>query len=82
MHRYETNTQYLWALLQEMPCNKPILRRAQNHFAPDRIPTWIYMQEWFHYMEHRYGITLQTANNGGEQFIGPYRVDGFHEEEK
>ena len=55
-----------------------VIRRVENHFAPDNLPRWRGMIEFLQYFQFRYKIPLQTAENGGEYRIGSYLVDGFN----
>jgi G:T-mismatch repair DNA endonuclease (very short patch repair protein) len=36
--------------------------------------------DWLAYVEHRDGIQLRHGRNGSEVHIGPYSVDGYHDE--
>lgn len=36
--------------------------------------------KWLRFLSEKENIYIQHADNSGEQRIGPYRVDGFHEE--
>jgi hypothetical protein len=37
--------------------------------------------KWIKYLSTTEGVHIQHARNGGEKEIGPYKVDGYYENE-
>jgi hypothetical protein len=37
--------------------------------------------QWIKYLSTTEGVCIQYARNGGEKEIGPYKVDGYYENE-
>jgi hypothetical protein len=38
-------------------------------------------KQWIKYLSRTEGVHIQHARNGGEKEIGPYKVDGYYENE-
>jgi hypothetical protein len=82
---YDVNALYLWALMQRMPTDFPIIRKKEDGFKPRK--TNYYGQQsrqWLGWVSHNIRVQLKTQFNGGEMSLGRrhIRVDGWDMERR
>jgi hypothetical protein len=77
---YDANALYLWALMQKMPSDFPIIRKQEDGFKP-RFVNYYGKQsrEWLAWVSHTNKVHLRTQFNGREKSLGDryIRVDGW-----
>ena len=76
---YDANSLYLYCLAQEMPTGFYSLLEKKNNYVKDVR----YSKESIQWLEHvmeRDSVNIKHAENGGEERIKNYYVDGFDEE--
>ena len=78
---YDANALYLWALMQDMPCEHPIVRKKENLFRAEVTdPYGQQCREWLEYVMHIHqGLKIQHKFNGKEHHFknNHIRVDGW-----
>mgnify|MGYP006375582401 FL=1 len=77
---FDANALYLYALMQPMPTEHPIIRRKQSGFKAEMTdPYGQQAREWLTYIEQSTQSQLQHKFNGKEMQLGPkrLRVDGW-----
>ncbi|BFZ20032.1 hypothetical protein BsWGS_23071 [Bradybaena similaris] len=77
---YDANALYLHALMQPMPTDFTITRKAEDNFRPRKVSKYtIQNREWLSWLEHTNNLELQTQYNGKEMRFGKRRlpVDGW-----
>lgn len=73
----DANALYLWALAQEMPTGYYVRRRKENNFKKQDYFNNRSI-EWMDYIMHRDGVRIvHSLNQGTENRVGRYLVDGF-----
>ena len=73
---FDANGLYVYCIDQEMPCGGYV-RRLEPDFKP--VPR-LYRQnmfDWMDFLALKTGNRIQHARNGGEVWMGEFRVDGF-----
>ena len=77
---YDPNVFYLWAIGQHFPAGYPLIRHQEKYFV-DEFPQFSGgCCDWIDWLVHEWNIEIQSAFNGGEKKIGPYKVDSFFQE--
>ncbi|BFZ13860.1 hypothetical protein BsWGS_16899 [Bradybaena similaris] len=77
---FDANALYLSALMQPMPTDFPVIRRAGNDFRAERVSFYsVQNRQWLSWVSHTKDIHLQTQYNGREMSLGKrrLRVDGW-----
>ena len=72
----DANALYLFAIAQDQPVGRCIVRREENNFRPEIRDKYFSQFDYLDYTAEKEGIHIQHAMNGGEKMIGPYRLDG------
>ena len=72
----DANALYLFAIAQDQPVGRCIVRREENNFRPETRDKYYSQFDYLDYTAEKEGIHIQHAMNGGEKMIGPYRLDG------
>ena len=78
---FDANALYLFALMQNMPCGTPVVRRKEDNFAPQRRRGryGLLAREWLEWESCESGRPVRHRYNGGEQRLGKRNlpVDGW-----
>ena len=75
---YDANSLYLFCLAQEMPTGFYSLLEKKNEYKREVRYSRESIQ-WLDYIMRRDTFSIKHAENGGENRIGNYLVDGYHE---
>jgi hypothetical protein len=82
---YDANALYLWALMQKMPTDFPIIRKKEDGFKPRKTNYYgEQSRQWLGWVSHNIKVQLKTQFNGGEMSLGRrhIRVDGWDMESR
>ena len=64
---YDANALYLWALMQKMPTDFPVIRKREDGFKPRKTNYYgEQSREWLEWVSHTNMLQLKTQFNGAK----------------
>ena len=74
---YDANALYLWAIGQDQPAGRFVIRKAEHGFCAEIRDKYTSAFDYLDWNALKRGIFIQHGMNGKEFRVGPYFVDGY-----